>query len=265
MRVACYKYQQLSEKTVCFSCTMNKSRTIILDRINPVAEALDASPSRIKKLYVQKGIGNRRILDIAERARRSGIPIVYFPENELRAMSSRHQGLAARIAPKELITVEKMLADSPCPFLLLLDGVEDPQNLGAVIRTAEGAGVDGLIIPERRSAGLTAAVYSVSAGALEHIAVSRIKNLARTMDYLKKQGVWLVGAEEGRSKSWYEFDYTGPVGLVLGSEGTGLRRLVREKCDCLLSLPLAGHVSSLNVSAAAAVFIFEVVRQRNQK
>lgn len=244
---------------------MNESRTIILDRINPVAEVLSVSPSRIKKLYIQKGTGNRRILDISEKARRAGIPVIYISETKLRAMSPHHQGLAAPTAPKEWTAVETMLADSSCPFLLLLDGVEDPQNLGAVIRTAEAAGVDGLIVPERRSAGLTAAVYSVSAGALEHMAIAKIKNLARTMDYLKKQGVWLVGAEAGRSEFWYEFDYTVPVGLVMGSEKAGIRRLVREKCDCLLSLPLTGHVSSLNVSAAAAVFIFEVVRQRNQK
>ncbi len=242
---------------------MNNSQTIILDRINPVYEALNASSRRIQKLYIQKGTSNRRILDIAKQARQAGIPVVFIPESKLRTMSSRNQGLIARIAPKEFLPVNKILAGSSCPFLLLLDEVEDPQNLGAVIRTAEGAGVDGLIIPERRSAGLTTAVYSVSAGALEHLAIARVKNLARTMDFLKKQGVWLVGAEEDSHEPWYEFDYTSPVGLVLGSEGTGLRRLVKEKCDCLLSLPLSGRVSSLNVAAAAAVFIYEVVRQRN--
>ena len=185
-----------------------------------------------------------------------------MPENKLFKLSSRHQGLAAETAPKEFTTIEQILAQSSRPFLLLLDEIEDPQNLGAIIRTAEGAGVDGLIIPERRSAGLTPAVYAVSAGALQHLAIARVKNLARTIDLLKKRGLWLIGAEAGRPELWYEFDYTGPIGVVLGSEGTGLRRLIKEKCDVLLSLPLAGKVGSLNVSAAAAVFLFEAVRQR---
>ena len=243
---------------------MNKPRTIIIDRINPVLEVIKASPQRIQKLFVQQDTSNRRILDVVKYARRQRIHVVFIPEAKLRAISAGNQGLAAAVSPKEFVPVDKML-EAGRPFLLLLDEVEDPQNLGAVIRTAEGAGVDGVIIPERRSAGLTSAVYSVSAGALEHLPVARVKNLARTMDYLKKRGVWLIGAEEGRSEKWYQFDYTSPVGLVMGSEGKGLRRLVREKCDCLLSLPLSGQVSSLNVSAAAAVFLYEVVRQRNQK
>ncbi len=243
---------------------MDKSRTIIIDRIHPVLEVIKASPRRIQKLFVQQDTSNRRILDIVKYARKHRIHVVFIPEKKLRTISAGNQGLAAVIMPKEFVSVDEMLAKG-CPFLLLLDEVEDPQNLGAVIRTAEGAGVDGVIIPERRSAGLTSAVYSVSAGALEYLPVARVKNLARTMDYLKKRGIWLIGAEEGRAAKWYQFDYTSPVGLVMGSEGKGLRRLVREKCDCLLSLPLSGHVSSLNVSAAAAVFLYEVVRQRNQK
>ncbi len=241
---------------------MNNSQTVILDRINPVQEVLNVSPGRIHKLYVQKGTGNRRILELVKQARRAGVPVVFVPENKLFKLSSRHQGLAAETAPKEFTTIEQILAQSSRPFLLLLDEIEDPQNLGAIIRTAEGAGVDGLIIPERRSAGLTPAVYAVSAGALQHLAIARVKNLARTIDLLKKRGLWLIGAETGRPELWYEFDYTGPIGVVLGSEGTGLRRLIKEKCDVLLSLPLAGKVGSLNVSAAAAVFLFEAVRQR---
>lgn len=244
---------------------MKKSEVIILDRINPVHETVNASPRRIEKLYIQKGSSGRRILDIASRARSAGIPVVFIPGDKLNKMSPRNQGLIARVIPKELTPLEEILSGSGKPFLLLLDGVEDPQNLGAIIRTAEGAGVDGLILPERRSAGLTSSVFSVSAGALAHLPVARVKNLARTMESLKKRGIWLIGAEGGRPGVWYDFDYTGPVGIVMGSEGQGLRRLVKEKCDCLLSLPLKGRVASLNVASTAAVFMYEVVRQRKKK
>jgi len=148
------------------------------------------------------------------------------------------------------------------PFVMLLDGIEDPQNLGGIVRTCEGAGVDGLIIPERRAAGLTDTVFQVSAGALEHLRVARVTNLARTIGVLQQSGLWIVGAEGSGGRPWYDFDYTQPVGLVMGSEGKGLRDLVKRNCDEILSLPLAGHITSLNVASAAAVFIYEVIRQR---
>jgi 23S rRNA (guanosine2251-2'-O)-methyltransferase len=167
------------------------------------------------------------------------------------------------LAAKGYETVEDILARAgERPFLLLLDEVEDPQNLGAILRSAEGAGVDGVIIPERRSAGITDTVLTVSAGAAEHLRIARVANLARTMENLKKKGIWLVGAEKEGQGAWHEFDYTQPVGLVLGSEGKGLRALVRKTCDRVLSIPQMGRVNSLNVAAAAAVFLFEVVRQR---
>jgi 23S rRNA (guanosine2251-2'-O)-methyltransferase len=165
-------------------------------------------------------------------------------------------------SPKGEASLEEILARSAKPFVVLLDEVEDPQNLGAIVRSAEGAGVDGLILPERRSAGLTGTVDTVSAGALEHLLVARVPNLVRAMDELKGKGLWLVGAEGSGDEPWYSFDYTGPVGIVLGSEGRGLRPLVRKTCDKVLAIPLAGKVGSLNVAAAAAVFFFEVVRQR---
>ncbi|MFQ6109511.1 MAG: 23S rRNA (guanosine(2251)-2'-O)-methyltransferase RlmB, partial [Candidatus Aminicenantales bacterium] len=158
-----------------------------------------------------------------------------------------------------------ILSSSPVPFLVLLDGVEDPQNLGAIIRAAEGAGVDGIIIPERRAVGLTEVVSSVSAGALEHVRIARVKNLARTMEELKTREIWIVGAEGGAQEPWYEFDYTHPVALVFGSEGRGLRPLVKKKCDRILSIPLLGRITSLNVASAASIFLFEVVRQRMRK
>jgi len=242
-----------------------KSEFIILDRINPVYEAVNAFPRRIQKLFIQKGSSSRRIENIAKQARSAGIPVIFIPQEKLNRMSSRHQGLVAQAAPKEFTPLEEILEDSEKPFLLMLDEVEDPQNLGAVIRTAEGAGVDGLILPERRSAGLSSSVFSVSSGALEHLSVAQVKNLARTMDALKKKGIWIVGAEGGQTGAWFEFDYTSPVAIVLGSERKGLRRLIKDKCDCLLSLPLSGQVNSLNVASAAAVFMYEVVRQRHKK
>jgi 23S rRNA (guanosine2251-2'-O)-methyltransferase len=171
----------------------------------------------------------------------------------------------ALLSPKEFSSLDSILSSANVPFLVLLDGIEDPQNLGAIIRTAEGAGADGIILPERRTVGLSETVSLVSAGALEYLKVARVKNLARTMDDLKNQGVWLVGAEAAGKEYWCEFDYKLPVGLVLGSEGKGLRPLTRKKCDKILSIPLLGSITSLNVSAAASIFLYEVVRQRKNR
>ncbi len=233
-------------------------------RINPIMELLNASPQRVSRLTVQKDSENRRVQEIVALARKHRIVVTYAPRKTLDRMDRHHQGVVAWVAPKGTSSVSQILADSPLPFLVLLDGVEDPQNLGAIIRTAEGAGVDGIILPERRAAGLTDTVFSVSAGALEHLPVAQVKNLARTMDELRKKDIWLVGAEGGSDLAWYEFDYTGPMALILGSEGKGMRPLIKEKCDVLLSIPLLGKITSLNVSAAAAVFLYEVVRQRRR-
>lgn len=232
-----------------------------LTRINPVLEVMRAAPGRISRLMLQQDAG-RRLQEVQALARAQKIPLVYVPKKHLDRIDRHHQGLVAVVAPKALSSIDEILQASKNPFLVLLDGVEDPQNLGGIVRTAEGAGVDGLIIPQRRAVGLTDTVFQVSAGALEHLRVAQVTNLVRSMEALRQAGVWLVGAEGGGSRPWHEFDYTQPVGLVLGSEGKGLRDLVRKNCDEVLSLPLPGRISSLNVAAAAAVFIFEVVRQR---
>lgn len=211
---------------------------------------------------VQKDSGHKRIKEILSLARAQRIPVVFVPKKHLDRHDRHHQGVVAVVAPKALVSVATMLEATTLPFLVLLDGIEDPQNLGAIIRTAEGAGVDGIILPERRAAGLTDTVFSVSAGALEYLQVAQVTNLARTMEELRDKGIWLVGAEGGSEKLWYDFDYTLPVALVMGSEGKGLRELVGKKCDIILSLPLLGDMTSLNVAAAAAVFMYEVVRQR---
>jgi 23S rRNA (guanosine2251-2'-O)-methyltransferase len=231
-------------------------------RLNPIVEILRSSSGRVQKVLIQKEKGLGKIPEVIRLARANDIPFVFVPKHKLDLLAPGHQGAVALLSAKEFSSLEEILAAAKKPFLVLLDEVEDPQNLGAIIRSAEGAGADGILIPERRSAGLSEAALSVSAGAAEHIKIARIKNLAQTMDELKKHGLWLVGAEGSGREMWYDFDYTIPVGIVLGSEGRGLRHLTREKCDKVLSIPLFGRLNSLNVAAAATVFFFEVVRQR---
>jgi 23S rRNA (guanosine2251-2'-O)-methyltransferase len=233
-----------------------------ISRINPLLEAVRSSPNRINKIFIQKDRRHEKISEIIHLAKASNIPFLFVPKQKLDRLAGGHQGVVALVSPKEFSSLEEILSSAKIPFLVLLDSIEDPQNLGAIIRTAEGAGADGIILEERRSVGLSETVSAVSAGALEHLKVARVKNLARTMDELKEKGIWIVGAEGGGKELWHEFDYTLPVGLVFGSEGKGLRPLIRKKCDKVLSLPLLGRVTSLNVAAAAAIFLYEVLRQR---
>lgn len=233
-----------------------------IKRLNPLLEVLQSSPQRINKIFVQKEKFQRKISDIIRLARARDIPCVFVPKQKLDTLGPNHQGAIAFLSSKEYSSLEDIISGARPPLIVLLDGIEDPQNLGAIIRTAEGAGVDGIILPERRSVGLTETVSKVSAGALENCKIARVNNLAYTMDVLKQRGLWLVGAEGGKKEFWYEFDYKVPVGLVFGSEGRGLRSLVKKKCDKILSIPLFGHINSLNVASAASIFLFEVVRQR---
>ncbi|HYA48626.1 MAG TPA: 23S rRNA (guanosine(2251)-2'-O)-methyltransferase RlmB [Burkholderiales bacterium] len=235
----------------------------MINRLNPLLEVLESSPDRVNKIFIQKERGPHRIGKIVRQARAHSVPFLFVPKRKLDQLSPHHQGVLAELSAKAFSRLEELLAGPGRPFLVLLDEVEDPQNLGAIVRSAAGAGVDGLILPERRSAGLTEAVETVSAGALERVKVARVPNLARAMEEVKARGVWLVGADGAAPGLWHEFDYTLPVGIVLGSEGRGLRPLVRKTCDRLLSIPLAAGVESLNVAAAASVFLFEVVRQRS--
>jgi 23S rRNA (guanosine2251-2'-O)-methyltransferase len=235
-----------------------------ISRLNPLLEVLRSSPERVNKIFIQKEPGPHRIGEIVREARARNVPFVFIPKQRLDQLAAHHQGVLAEVSAKAYSSLEEVLAGPGPAFLVVLDEVEDPQNLGAILRSADGAAVDGVILPERRSAGLTDAVETVSAGALEHVRVARVPNLARAMDELRERGVWLVGAEGSAPDPWYEFDYTLPVAIVLGSEGRGLRPLIRKGCDKLLSIPLAGRVQSLNVASAASVFLFEVVRQRRR-
>lgn len=234
----------------------------VVDRLNPIIELLRHSPGRVNKVFVQKERGPGRLAEVVREARTHSVPFVFVPKNVLDRMSRHHQGALAETAAKEYSSVEDILTDSKNPFVVLLDGIEDPQNLGAVIRSAECAGADGVILPEHRSAGLTETVETVSAGALARIKVARVTNLVPVIEDLKDRGLSVVGAEASGDVRWHELDFTRPVALVLGSEGRGLRPLVRRSCDNVVFIPLAGAVNSLNVAAAAAVLFFEVVRQR---
>lgn len=231
-------------------------------RLPAVREILRSSPQKINKIFFAREIPKTRFKEIIDLSRQANIPVILVPRQKLNQLSQHHQGIVAIISPKEFVSLESILKASSWPFLVFLDGIEDPQNLGAIIRSAEAAGVDGLILPERHSAGLTSAVYEASAGALEYTKIARVKNLSRAIEEVKSRGLWVVGAEAGGQGLWFEFDYTLPVALVFGSEGRGLRPLVRQNCDRILSIPMAGRLNSLNVAAAAAIFLFEVLRQR---
>lgn len=234
-------------------------------RLNPLREALKASSCRVQKILIQKDSAKKKFEDVLLLAESRDVPFSFVSRRVLDRIAAHHQGIVAYVAEKHWSSFEEIVVSADLPFFVLLDGVEDPHNLGAIIRTAEGAGVNGIFIPQRRAAGLTEAVSLVSAGAVEHVKISQEKNIARTMDELRKKDIWLVGAEGDSQRNWHEFDYTLPVGLVFGSEGKGLRPLIRKKCDDILSIPLYGQIASLNVAAAASIFLYEVVRQRKAK
>jgi len=236
-----------------------------ISRLNPLREALKVPSCRVQKILIQQDSSKKKFEDILLLAESRHIPLSFVSRQTLDRMAPHHQGIVAYVAEKQWSSFEEIVVSTEVPFFVLLDGLEDPHNLGAIIRTAEGAGVNGIFIPERRSVGITEAVSLVSAGAVEHVKISQVKNMARTMDELRKKDIWLVGAEGDSQRNWYEFDYTLPVGLVFGSEGKGLRPLIRNKCDDILSLPLYGQMASLNVAAAASIFLYEVVRQRKAK
>ncbi|MFP4081354.1 MAG: 23S rRNA (guanosine(2251)-2'-O)-methyltransferase RlmB [Candidatus Aminicenantes bacterium] len=242
----------------------SKKNSQNISRLNSLWEAVRSSPDRINKILIQREKRQKKIGEIIRLAQANHIPVLFVPKQSLDRLDSRHQGAVGILAAKSYTPLASIFSSSSVPFLVLLDGIEDPQNLGAIIRTAEGAGADGLVLPERRAAGVTEAVSRVSAGAVEHVKIARVKNLARALDDLKEKGVWLVGAEGGGREYWYEFDYNLPVGLVFGSEGRGLRPVIKKRCDKILSIPLLGRLASLNVASAASVFLYEVVRQRRK-
>lgn len=236
---------------------------------NPVLEAF-RSGKTIDKLFVLDGCQDSAVRTIVREARKHDTILQFVPKERLDQMSStgKHQGVIAYAAAYEYGTVEEMLQAAEekgePPFLFLLDGIEDPYNLGAIIRTANQAGAHGVIIPKRRAVGLTGTVARTSAGALNYTPVAKVTNLSVTIENLKKKGLWFVcAAMDG--ELMYRQNLTGPIGLVIGSEGSGVSRLVREKCDLTASIPMKGDIDSLNASVAAGVLAYEVVRQRMMK
>ena len=233
---------------------------------NAVLEAF-RSGKTIDKLFVQDGCKDGPILSITREARKHDTLIKYVPRERLDQLSEtgKHQGVIAYAAAYEYAEVEDILKNARDkgeePFIFLLDNIEDPHNLGAIIRTANLAGAHGVIIPKRRAVGLTATVAKTSAGALNYTPVAKGTNLAATIDELKKEGLWFVCADMG-GESMYRLNLKGPIGLVIGNEGEGVSRLVKEKCDYIASIPMKGDIDSLNASVAAGVLAYEIVRQR---
>jgi 23S rRNA (guanosine2251-2'-O)-methyltransferase len=203
---------------------------------------------------------------VVQLARSKSVPVRFEERSQIDRLAGtrEHQGIAALAAAKPALELEDLLAaKTPQGLLVLLDGIEDPHNLGAIVRTALAAGAHGVVIPERRAVGLTDTVERASAGALAHLPVARVKNLVRAMEEMKEAGYWLIGLDERADKKYTEADFSGQVGIVLGSEGEGLHELTRKRCDFLVAIPTSGPVRALNVSVAAGVVLFEVVRQRS--
>jgi 23S rRNA (guanosine2251-2'-O)-methyltransferase len=243
-----------------------------LTGIHAVREALEAGRA-FDRIVIARGRQDTRVEEIVRLARVRNISVRFEDRGQLDRLadSKGHQGIVALVAARAAGTIEEILDAANAGagrgekgLIVLLDGIEDPHNLGAIIRTALAAGAHGVVIPERRAAGLTDTVARASAGALAHLPVAKVTNLARTMEELKAAGYWMIGLDEHADKSYTEADFTSPVGIVLGGEGKGLHELTRKRCDFVVSLPTTGPVKSLNVSVAAGVVLFEASRQRKK-
>ncbi|MEK7833151.1 MAG: 23S rRNA (guanosine(2251)-2'-O)-methyltransferase RlmB [Acidobacteriota bacterium] len=241
--------------------------------LSPVLEALRARRRPIRKILIAGGANPSRLKELTETAKRAGVSIETRDRRELDELTrnANHQGvvaLAVTAGSKQKRNASYVEADAildslgECPLLVLLDGIEDPHNLGAILRSCEGAGVDGVFIPEHRAAGLNETVAKTSAGAVEYVRIARVTNLVRLIEELKEREIWVVGVEGGTETGYTDFDFNRPLAVVMGSEGKGVRRLVREKCDAIVSIPMRGQLNSLNVSVATGVVLFEALRQR---
>ena len=234
---------------------------------NAVIEAL-RTQTNIDKIYIQRGETDKTLGHIASKARAAGIVVVEADRRKLDGMSRTHahQGVIALAAVREYVSLEDILADAAAkgeqPLLVVCDEISDPHNLGAIIRTAYCAGAHGVIIPTRRSAGLTSIVAKTSAGAVSHMKVARVPNIPALLKDLKKQGIWVFGTAADGTTGLYQADLKGPAAIVIGSEGDGMTRLAAENCDFLVSIPMKGDLNSLNASASAAILLYEAVRQR---
>jgi 23S rRNA (guanosine2251-2'-O)-methyltransferase len=245
----------------------------VLYGLHPVEEAVRSGSRRLDSVMLARERKDERLERLAEACRAAGVRVSLESRDQLTRMAhtDAHQGAIAVVRERAFLSVEDLLSTKGRPadasqhrFFLALDGIEDPHNLGALLRTADGAGVDGVILPERRSAPVTATVAKTSAGASEHVRIARVTNLVRSLEQLKKSNVWVLGLDERGTPDYTDFDFRTDCVLVLGSEGAGLHDLVKKTCDHLLRIPMAGMVSSLNVSVAGAVVMYEAMRQRRE-
>lgn len=234
---------------------------------NPIIEVLK-SGREIDKIFVASGSNQGSVKKIVAMAKEKGIVVQFVNRKKLDLMTTtdNHQGVIALVSAHKYKSLNDILElaqkrDEP-PFVIILDEIEDPHNLGAIMRTAECAGVHGIIIPKRRSVGLTSVVAKTSAGAIEYIPVARVTNISATIEELKEKGLWIYGADMSGDEYYYEKDLKGAIGIVIGNEGKGISRIVKEKCDFLVKIPMKGKVSSLNASVAASIITYEVLRQR---
>jgi 23S rRNA (guanosine2251-2'-O)-methyltransferase len=239
----------------------------ILYGLHPVEEALRSGNRRFDHVCVARERHDQRLQKVIDACRQSGVRLRFEPREELTrlAKTAAHQGIVAVVRTREFLDLEDLIVGPEPRLLLALDGVEDPQNLGALLRTADASGVDGVVLTERRAAPLSPVAIKASAGAAEHVRIARVVNLVRALEELKEQNIWCVGLDERGTTSYDQYDFTSNTVIVLGREGDGLHELVRRTCDHLLRIPMAGAVSSLNVSAAGAVVMFEAARQRREQ
>jgi 23S rRNA (guanosine2251-2'-O)-methyltransferase len=240
-------------------------KTSLIYGLNPVIEALRAG-RKIREIYIYSG-RHEKVGDIIDKAKSKNIRVnivnlAFFDER----FPKGHQGVAAKVNEAEYTPFDELLEipakKGEAPFFLILDEIEDPGNLGAIMRTAESAGIHGIVLQKYRAVGLSPAVYKASSGAAEYVRVSSVANIKNAINAMKKQGILIIGAEAGEGKTLWDIDMTCPVALVIGSEGQGLRKTVKEKCDALISLPMRGKINSLNAASAAGIIIFEILRQR---
>ncbi len=239
----------------------------LIEGRNPVLEALKAGKS-IEKIYLQKGEKQGSVVKIINLAQKNKIPVTEIDKFKINEMSETksHQGVIAAMSPVEYVSVEDIIelakSKNEPLFVIVLDEIEDPHNLGSIIRTANAAGAHGVIIPKHRNAPITSTVVKTSTGACFHTPIAKVTNLVRTMKQLKDAGVWFVGADMNGDKNIYEADFSGSIGLVIGNEGKGISRLVKEECDFLVNIPMMGEIESLNASVSAGIFMYRVLEDR---
>ena len=246
--------------------TVEPTNEIIAGK-NPVLEAL-RSGREMNKVWVAEGVKKAGVAELLQLAREAGIIVQFVPKNKVDQLTdgANHQGVAASVAAYRYADIDELFESASSrnedPFFLILDELEDPHNLGSILRTADATGVHGVIIPKRRAVGLTSVVAKTSTGAIEHIPVVRVGNLAQTVDDLKKRGVWIAGTDAKGSADYRQMDAKLPLAVIIGSEGKGMNRLLKDKCDFLYHMPMVGKVTSLNASVAAALLMYEVLRNR---